>query len=165
MWILRVNMSDRTYRLEEVPAAHKNLGGRGLTSTIVAKEVPPLAHPLGPNNKLVFAPGIVTGTAASTSSRISVGGKSPLTGGIKEANAGSPFPAQMARMGIKAIVVEGQPQEPGHFWVLRVGLETATLEPADEWAGRSLYEIFPQLFSRYGKKTGICAIGTAGERR
>ena len=63
MWILRLNMTDRTYRLEEVPAAYKNLGGRGLTSTMVAAEVPPGCHPLGPNNKLVFAPGIVTGTS------------------------------------------------------------------------------------------------------
>src|SRR5512136_2361141 len=116
MWFIRVNMTDSTYKVEEAPAAYKNLGGRGVTSTLVAEEVPPLCHPLGPNNKLVFAPGIVTGTSAATSARVSVGGKSPLTGGIKEANAGSPFPAQMARMGIKAIVIEGQPPEKGHFW-------------------------------------------------
>ena len=91
MWILRINMTDRTYRLEEVPAAYKNLGGRGMTSTIVHDEVPPLCHPLGPNNKLVFAPGMVTGTAAPTSARLSVGAKSPLTGGIKESNVGSPW--------------------------------------------------------------------------
>src|SRR5512136_3296871 len=120
MWILRLNMTDRTYRLEDVPSTYKNLGGRGLTSTIVAKEVPPLCHPLGPNNKVVFAPGIVTGTAAPSSSRISVGAKSPLTGGIKEANAGSPFPYNQARMGIKAIIIEGQPKEKGKFWLLRV---------------------------------------------
>ena len=71
MWILRINMSDRTYQLEDVPEAYKVLGGRGLSSTIVYDEVPPTCHPLGPNNKLVFAPGIVTGTAAATSARIS----------------------------------------------------------------------------------------------
>jgi hypothetical protein len=64
MWILRLNMNDRTYRLDEVPAAYKDLGGRGITSTLIHDEVPPLCHPLGPNNKLVFAPGMVTGTAA-----------------------------------------------------------------------------------------------------
>jgi aldehyde:ferredoxin oxidoreductase len=58
MWILRINMTDRSYRLEGVPATYKNLGGRGMTSSIVHDEVPPLCHPLGPNNKLVFAPGI-----------------------------------------------------------------------------------------------------------
>jgi aldehyde:ferredoxin oxidoreductase len=162
--ILRVNMTDRTARFEEVPEAYRLMGGRWLTTSMVCDEVDPMCHPLGPHNKIVIAPGIVTGTAASTSSRVSVGGKSPLTGGIKEANAGSAFPAQMARMGIKAIVIEGQPQEKAKFWTLRVTKDTATFEPADEWVDRSLYEIFPQLFGRYGKKTGICAIGTTGER-
>src|SRR5512147_2938972 len=118
MWILRVNMTDRTYRLEEVPGAYRNLGGRGMTSTIVAKEVPPLCHPLGPNNKLVFAPGIVTGTPAPTSSRISVGAKSPLTGGIKESNAGSSWAADLADLQIRALVLEGQPAEKGKYWGL-----------------------------------------------
>src|SRR4030043_1273096 len=80
MWILRLNMTDRSYRLEEVPEAYKNLGGRGLTSSIVHDEVPPLAHPLGPNNKLVFAPGILSGTSAPTSARVSAGAKSPRPG-------------------------------------------------------------------------------------
>ena len=93
-------MSDRSYRLEEVPAAYKNLGGRGMTSTLVYDEVPPLSHALGPNNKLVFAPGMVTGTAAPTSARLSVGAKSPLTGGIKESNVGSPWAQQLAFMQI-----------------------------------------------------------------
>ena len=84
MWILRLNMADRTYRLDEVPQAYRILGGRGITSTIIHDEVPPLCHPLGPNNKLVFAPGIVTGTPAPTSARISVGGKSPLTGVLRK---------------------------------------------------------------------------------
>src|SRR4030043_2226376 len=117
MWILRLNMTDRSYRLEEVPEAYKNLGGRGLTSSIVHDEVPPLFHPLGPNNKPVFAPGIVTGTPASTSARISVGAKSPLTGGIKESNAGSSWPQFLALMKIKALVVEGQPKEKGKYWM------------------------------------------------
>ncbi len=98
MWILRLNMNDRTYRLSEVPEAYKNLGGRGITSTIVRDEVPPLCHPLGPNNKLVFAPGIVTGTTAATSARVSVGAKSWLTGGIKESNAGSSWASYLANM-------------------------------------------------------------------
>ena len=76
-------MSDRSYKLEEIPEKYKHLGGRGLTSTIVTDEVPPLSHPLGPNNKIVFSPGIITGTRAPTSAWASVGAKSPLTGGIR----------------------------------------------------------------------------------
>ncbi len=111
MWILRVNMNDQSYRVEELPEAYKYLAGRALTSTIVAEEVPPLCHPLGPNNKLVFSPGIVTGTPAPTSARISVGAKSPLTGGIKESNAGSSWGEDLAVMNIRALVLEGQPKD------------------------------------------------------
>jgi aldehyde:ferredoxin oxidoreductase len=65
--ILRVNMTDLTVKFEDVPEVYNLLGGRGLTSIIVADEVPPTCHPLGPNNKLVFAPGLLTGTSAPSS--------------------------------------------------------------------------------------------------
>jgi aldehyde:ferredoxin oxidoreductase len=166
--IMRFNMADRTYGLENLPAAYAELAGRGLTSTIVHDEVDPTCHPLGPNNKLVLSPGIVTGTAAPTSARISVGCKSPLTGGIKEANAGTSFGQGMARMGLRALVVEGQPAEKG-WWLAHVtwdkGAEAPAVEfmPADEYAGRDLYDVFPELFDRFGKKVAVAGIGVAGE--
>ncbi len=169
MWILRVNMTDCTYRLDEVPAVYKSLGGRGLTSTMVRDEVPPLCHPLGPNNKLVFAPGIVTGTSAPTSARISVGAKSPLTGGIKESNAGSAWPQQLAFMQIKALVVEGQPKEKGRYWMAhltwdaKAGNPKVEFLPADEYKGKDLYEVFPKVFERFGAGSAIAGCGVAGE--
>jgi len=169
MWILRINMTDRSYRLEDVPAAYKNLGGRGFTSTMVANEVPPLCHPLGPNNKLVFAPGIVTGTPASTSARISVGAKSPLTGGIKESNAGSSWPQFLARLQIKALVVEGQPKEKGKYWMAYMGWDAGASKPkveffpADEYVGKDLYEVFPKVYERFGNMVAIAGCGVAGE--
>jgi len=165
--MMRINMTDRTVTYEDVPEAYMHLGGRGLTSTIVHDEVDPLCHALGPNNKLIFAPGIVTGTSAPTSARISVGAKSPLTGGIKEANAGSPFPPGLAAMGIKAIVVEGQ-AEKGQWWMAHVtwdegkGMPNVEFMPADEYLGRDLYEVYPELYERFGKVT-IAGIGAAGE--
>ena len=169
MWILRVNMTDRTYHLNEVPEAYKNLGGRGMTSTIVCDEVSPLCHPLGPNNKLVFAPGIVTGTSASTSARISVGAKSPLTGGIKEANAGSPWPQYLAMMQIKALVVEGQPNKRGKYWMAYLTWDAKAGKPkveffsADGYKGKDLYEVYPKLFKRFGKNAAIAGCGVVGE--
>ena len=73
MKFLRLNMTDLSYHLEEAPETYRNMGGRWITSSIVAAEVPPLAHPLGSANKVVFAPGIITGTTAPTSARVSVG--------------------------------------------------------------------------------------------
>jgi aldehyde:ferredoxin oxidoreductase len=169
MWILRVNMTDRTYRLEEVPAAYKDLGGRGITSTMVHDEVSPLCHPLGPNNKLVFAPGIVTGTAAPTSARVSVGAKSPLTGGIKESNAGSAWPQNLAFMQIKALVVEGQPKEKGKYWTAFLTWDVEASKPkieffaADGYKGKDLYEVYPKVFKRFGKNAAIAGCGVAGE--
>jgi aldehyde:ferredoxin oxidoreductase len=161
---LRVNMTDRTAVYEDVPEAYKNLAGRGLTSTIVFDEVPPNCHPLGPNNKVVLAPGITTGTAAPTSSRLSVGAKSPLTGGIKESNVGSVFPYQQARMGLGAIIVEGQPEDGSH-WVLKITMEGATFEPADDLMGTGLYEMAPRLYEKYGDKVGFMTVGPAGEHK
>jgi aldehyde:ferredoxin oxidoreductase len=167
--LLRLNMTDRSAILEDLPDKYKHLGGRGLTSTIVSDEVDPTCHPLGPNNKLVLAPGIVTGTAAPTSARISVGGKSPLTGGIKEANAGSGFAPSLANIGVRALVVEGQPEEKDKWWLAHMTWDkdadqlNVEFLPADEYAGRDLYEVFPELFERFGKKVSISGIGVAGE--
>jgi aldehyde:ferredoxin oxidoreductase len=166
--LMRIDMTDLSVTYEDVPEAYKTLGGRGLSSTIIHDEVDPLCHPLGPNNKLIFAPGIVTGTSAPTSARISVGAKSPLTGGIKEANAGSAFPPGLAAMGIKALIVEGQPKEKGKFvmayitWDEGNGQPSVEFMPADEYVGRNLYKVFPKLYERFGKVT-IAGIGTSGE--
>jgi aldehyde:ferredoxin oxidoreductase len=168
MWILRINMTDRSYKLEELPEAYKYLGGRGLTSTIVHDEVPPTCHPLGPNNKLVFSPGFVAGTAAPTSARISAGAKSPLTGTIKESNAGSEWPAALAAMRIKALVVEGQPKEKGKFWMVSLSWDEAASKPkveflpADEYVGLTAQAAFNQVYDRFGKVT-VAGIGVAGE--
>ena len=149
-------------KYEDLPADYATLGGRGMTSTIVNKEVPPTCNPLGPHNKLVFAPGIVTGTAAPSSGRLSVGGKSPLTGGIKEANAGTPFSQMLARMRIGAIIVEGK-HEGDDYYLLKVTMEGGEFINANKWSGKGLYGVHKDLFKEYGNKVGICSVGIAAE--
>lgn len=162
-FILRVNMSDQTIKKEAVSEKYRVLGGRALTSTIIADEVNPTCHPLGPNNKIVFAPGIVTGTSAPSSGRLSVGAKSPLTGTIKEANAGG-IPAQkMARLGIHALIVEGQPKEKGKFYILRLTQDSVELLDAGELAGKGMYKANELIWGKYGESVGIIGIGPAGE--
>ena len=166
--LLRINMTDRTYTLEDLAEKYKLLAGRGLTSTLIHDEVDPLCHPLGPNNKMIVAPGIVTGTSAPTSARLSVGAKSPLTGGIKEANAGTGFSPSLAGMGIRAIVIEGQPKEKGEYWMVHLtwdseaGQPKVEFLPAGKYVGKNLYKVFPKLFKRFGK-VNIAGIGVSGE--
>lgn len=160
--ILRVNMKDESITYEDVPEDYRYLGGRGLTSQVVADEVPPTCNPLGPHNKLVFAPGIVTGTSAPTSGRISVGGKSPLTGGIKEANAGTSFAQKLARLGVKAIIVEGKPENDG-YKCLKLEKDEAGLLDAEGWSGIGLYEAYEGIREEFSQDLGICGAGIAAE--
>jgi aldehyde:ferredoxin oxidoreductase len=108
MKFIRVNITEKTVKIEEVPQDYLGLGGRGLTSIMINADVPPECDPLGPDNKLIFAPGLLSGTTLVNTSRLSVGAKSPLTGTIKESNAGGTVAAALGRLGITAIIVEGQ---------------------------------------------------------
>ncbi len=163
--LLRVNMTDLKAAFEEVPEPYRLWGGRGFTSMVTSREVPPNCHPLGPNNKLVIAPGIVSGTAAPTSGRTSFGGKSPLTGTIKETNAGGLSSQKIARLGIKGIIIEGHPKEAGQFWLLRITKDGAEFLPATDLVGKGMYEVCRTLWERHGKGVAIIGIGPAGEYR
>ena len=92
------------------------LRDRALTSQLVLDKVSPTRHLLGPYNKLAIAPGLLSGTNTPPSGRLSVGGKSPLTGGIKEINASSLASQKLANLGIKAVILEGKPA--GSEWYL-----------------------------------------------
>jgi aldehyde:ferredoxin oxidoreductase len=160
--IWRVNVRSRNLDLFEVPESWSRLGGRGLVARILLDEVDATCDPLGPGNKLIFAPGLLVGHALSSTDRISVGGKSPLTGGIKEANAGGRTGYHMAHMGMKALVVEDLPEDSG-FWVLHLSLAGATWEKADEFVGLGVYETAPRLLAKFGDKVAIALIGPGGE--
>jgi len=162
MKFLRINMTTQTISKEDVPEAYAGLGGRGLTSIMINAEVPPMCDPLGPDNKLIFAPGFLTGTTLVNTCRISIGAKSPLTGGIKESNAGGTVAAAIAKVGIAAIVVEGQPQ-PEELYILKVDKEgNAALESAQAFKGMRTYALAEKLFETYAEKNAILCIGPAG---
>lgn len=160
--ILRVDMNSLKCTLAEVPSEYERLGGRGLTSTIVAKEVDPLAEPLGPHNKLIIAPGILGGTSAPCTQRLSAGGKSPLTGGIKEANSGGTAGQKLGRLGLAAIVIEGI-QKTGNLYALCVTKGGTKLEEANDLKGMGNYATTEQLREKYGSHIGTISIGPAGE--
>lgn len=169
MWILRIDMKNLSYKLEAVPEAYRLYYGRALTSRIVAAEVPPLSHALGPNNKLVFSTGIVTSTSAPTSARLSVGCKSPLTGGIKESNVGTSWAPDLASMRIRAMIVEGFPEQKGKYWGAYIAWDAAAQKPkveffdAGEYTGKDVYDVFPLIYQRFAGRISIASIGNAGE--
>jgi aldehyde:ferredoxin oxidoreductase len=164
MKIWRINVNTRNLTTEPVPAGWEKLGGRGLLARMMLDEVPPTCEPLGPRNKLIFAPGLLVGHMVSSTDRISIGGKSPLTGGIKEANAGGRTGMHMAQLGIKALIIEGFPAEKG-LWVLHLSLQGAKWEPAAELTGLGVYATSQKLVERYGEKVAIALIGPGGEMK
>jgi aldehyde:ferredoxin oxidoreductase len=165
MKLIRVNMNKKTIRTEDVPQDYAGLGGRGLTSIMINAEVPPKCDPLGPENKLIFAPGLLSGTPLVNSSRISIGAKSPLTGTIKESNAGGTTAAALGSLGITAIIIEGQAPE-GELSCLRIDKKgDISLVSAQEYKGMRTYKLLEKILERYGKKTSVLCIGPAGESR
>ena len=150
---------------EPVPDSWKRLGGRGLLARILLDEVDAKCDPLGAGNKLIFAPGLLVGHMLSSTDRISVGGKSPLTGGVKESNAGGRTGLHMAYMGIHALIIEDMPKEDG-FWVLHLSLaDGAKWETADDLVGLGVYATAPKLLEKYGDKVAISLIGPGGEMK
>lgn len=162
--IVRINMSELTSRTEPVPAEWVGLAGRALTSTIVAKEVPPTCHALGASNKLVFSPGLLTGTSAANSGRLSAGAKSPLTGGIKECNAGGTAARMLAKLGILALIVEGLPKED-KWYNIHIAKDSITISEETEMVGKGNYCLVNHVQARFGKPVGIMSVGPAGEMK
>jgi len=164
--ILRIDMGAAggpAYRVEPL-GAYAGLGGRAMTSAVVAAEVPPLCHPLGADNKFVIAPGMLSGSAAAMSGRISVGCKSPLTGGIKEANSGGQ-PAQMlGRLGYAAIVLEGKPADDTLYKiVITPAGVTITADNSLKMLGN--YAVVEKMKAEFGDKVACISIGQAGEMK
>jgi aldehyde:ferredoxin oxidoreductase len=163
MKFLRVDMTAAAVSSVDVPEEYVGLGGRGLTSLMINNETPPKCDPLGPENKLIIAPGYLSGTVLVNSSRLSIGAKSPLTGGIKESNVGGTVAADLAHFGITAIVVEGQPSA-GACFLLKIDAQgQAELLNGSDYKGLRTYELVKKLKGVYGEKNSITCIGPAGD--
>ncbi len=158
--ILRVNMSELKATIEELPRDYQELGGRALTSGIISKEVPPLADPLGPENKLIFSAGILAGTTAPNNSRLSVGAKSPLTNTIKEANSGGAVAQKLVKLGLQAVVIEGSAKE---LTSLKIDKEGVSFISAASNRNLGNYEVIERVRREFGNKIGVISIGPAGE--
>ena len=164
--LLRINMSAEggPRVMVDQSGAYAGLAGRALTSAVVSREVPPLAHPLGEDNKLVIAPGMLSGSIAAMSGRVSVGCKSPLTGGIKEANSGGQGSQVLARLGYAAIILEGKPKDDDLYkiFINRDGVKI-TRDNSLKMLGN--YDLVEKMKGEYGDKIACISIGPAGEMK
>ena len=161
--ILRVNMKENQIRWEPVPKEYEQLGGRALIAKLLLNEVPPACDALGPHNKLIFTPGLLGGASVATAGRLSVGAKSPLTRGAKEANAGGTGGDTLGKLAIKAVVVEDQPKAK-EFFVLVIDGDSAELIPAGDLCNTGTYATSDRLQERFGADSTVICIGQAGER-
>jgi aldehyde:ferredoxin oxidoreductase len=162
--ILRVDMTNLKVVVEASPPEYERLGGRGLTARILNRELLPTCHPLGKHNKIIFAPGLLDGSRFPSSGRLSVGFKSPLTGGIKESNVGGTSGQKLGRLGIKAVILEGQPDDT-ELHIIKVTKDGAAILPADNLTGLTNYAVVKELRAIHGENVGVLTIGPPGERK
>jgi aldehyde:ferredoxin oxidoreductase len=164
--ILRIDVSGQGGpQVKETPLGeYAGLGGRAMTSAIISKEVPALAHPLGAENKLVISPGLLSGTGAAMSGRLSVGGKSPLTGGIKEANSGGQAAQVLAKLGYAAIVLEGKPKDDTLYKIL-ISKNGVKIVADNKLKMLTNYDLIEKMKKEHGDKIACISIGPAGEMK
>jgi aldehyde:ferredoxin oxidoreductase len=163
--MIRIDMTHQTAEIAPYPDDWKLLGGRALSARILLDECDPTCDPLGPDNVLVMAPGVLSGTAAPTSGRISMGGKSPLTHGIKEANAGGNPGQDLMKLGFRCVVVKGQPANAEKRYAVNVTADAAEVVEADAYKGMWNYALIEELAKRYSQTASFISIGPAGELR
>jgi len=156
-----INMEIRSEEPEEV-WYRKHLGGMGSVAYHLLNTVEAQADPLGPDNVLVLSTGVITGAPFSGSGRNAVGGKSPLTGGFGEAEAGGFWNAELKHAGFDEIVFTGKASEPAWLWI-NDG-EAELMDGSSLW-GLEVGECQDEMREATGEPQAKTAlIGPAGER-
>ena len=163
--ILRVDLTTGKLTVQAISEDHYRLylGGRGLIAYTLLTEVPKGIDPFGPENRLVFALGTLTGHPFVGSGRNSVGCKSPLSGGYGESEAGGFWGAELKRAGFEAIVIEGISPKPVY---LSIKDGKAEIRDADHLWGLETADTEAAIQEELGdKRIRTAVIGPAGEKR
>ncbi len=162
-WV-RVNTREGTVHVEKCSDQELRWGGRNLIAKLLLREVPPTCDPIGRYNKLILSEGLLGDTILATAGRLSIGGKSPLTGGVKESSVGGEAGRKMARLGIKAVIFEDAPADFTPR-VLFISKKECRLFEMPELGRLVVSETFRKLRERFGDEAGLMCIGPAGEMR
>ncbi len=161
--ILRVDLSKGTCKVEDLNKgwAQSYLGQRGLATKYLCEEIDPKVDPLSPKNKLIFATGPLTGSMASTGGRYSVITKGPLTNCIACSNSGGYWGAELKFAGWDMVIFEGKSKKPVYLYI---NDDEATLLPADDLWGKSVWETEPAIKAKHqDPQIRVTSIGRAGE--
>ncbi len=158
---LHINLNDRTIETEEWSGEQLVKAGRHLITKTLLESGAATVDPLGPDNPLIFSAGPFAGTNFSNANRTSVGCKSPLTGGIKEANGGGTFAYAMGRIELAGFTLHGQSDEWVIIHMLTDG--TITFDDATPYLGKKNFEAAEMLHEKYGKKCSLALCGPVGE--
>ncbi len=162
--ILRVDLTDRSIEIEERDALfyRRYFGGWNLIAYYLLRELPAGADPLGEENLLIFAPGVVTGAPVPGAGRHAVGAKSPLTGAFGEGDVGGFWGAELKRAGFDAVVVKGKAEKPVYLWIHD---GEAEVRDAGHLWGKETLAVQGQLRRELGDKgIRVAQIGPAGEK-
>lgn len=162
--ILRVNLSDKSTSVEEPDDKFYRtyFGGTALIGYYLLKELEPGIDPLGPDNKLIFSSGVITGIPAAGTGRSGVGAKSPLTNGWGDAQAGGYWGAELKRAGWDAIIIEGKADKPVLLWINDDQVE---IRDASHLWGKTTADVQTQILDELGdKRIRVTQIGVAGEK-
>ena len=163
--ILRVDLSKGCCETEQIPDTiyYDFLSGIGLTVRLLYERIPEGADPLGPENILAFASGLLTGTGSLFTGRWMAAAKSPLTGTWGDANCGGNFSPAIKQCGFDAILVSGRSKKPVYLYVDNRG---GKILPAEDIWGKDAIETEQVLIAKTGskKKPAVACIGTAGEK-
>ena len=160
--ILRVDLTKGTITREatDPKLARDYLGARGLGGHIVRSEVDPKTAALGPDNKLVFAPGPFTGTFAPSAGRFNVVTKGPLNGVLAASNSGGSFGPELKYAGYDALVIEGKAAKPVYLWIKDADVE---IRDATAIWGHNTPDTTDLVRAETDEDAKISCIGPAGE--
>ena len=161
--ILRVDLTTGKVEIEELSEAFYRLypGGKALAGYFLLNEMPAHTDPFAPENVMVIANGLLTGSPVSTATRYVVSARSPLTGGYGESEAGGFWGPELKMAGFEAILIKGKSAEPVYLWIQD---GQAELRSAKHLWGRTPLDVQKDIRSELGDdKIRVLQIGPAGE--
>lgn len=162
--VLRINLTSGEIRKESLPPeiTTKFIGGRGLGTYLLQREVSPTAEPLSPENKVYVAAGPLTGTSAPAGSRYMVVTKAPLNGGVASSNSGGFWGPELRAAGYDVLVIEGKAARPTY---ISIADDRVELRDASHLWGKLVSEATQLMSEEAGDaKARVLCIGPAGER-